>query len=501
MSKDSIFNKEKEYVVAIDLGASNGRIIMAYLEDSIFHLQEVHRFENAMRQDDGDYTWDVDAIFKNIIIGLKKISHLKIKSIGVDTWGVDYVLIGNEGQVLDKVYAYRDDRTKDSFVRLRKEIGDQKLYDKTGIQLMTFNTLYQLKAHVKQNPGVFKQTANFLMMPDFFHYKLCGIVSNEFTQFSTSQLLSAKTREIDDFLIDYIGIDKKIFPPLRISGDTLGNITEEIRSLTGLSKDVQVIVPGTHDTASSVVGSIGGENSVYISSGTWSLMGVSTDSPVINPLSFNYEFSNEGGVYKTNRLLKNIMGLWIVNQVTKEIAPHTPFDEIVAKVEESPPFKTLINPNDDIFMNPHSMVEAIQDYTRYTGQEVPQEIGEIARCIYESLALLYQKVLLELEEITGKTYTSINIVGGGSKNTFLNQLTANITERTVIAGPIETSALGNILIQMITLGLIPDVQTGKDIIKSSEKYPCYSCRKVEGLAEVQRTFNELIKCKYRKEKI
>ena len=470
-----------EVSVAIDLGASSGRLMIGWLEGERLKTQEIYRFKNKMLFDGVHQTWDLEGIFKHIIQGLKSQVGINIVSIGVDTWGVDYVLLDKTNKLLDKPYAYRDHRTDEVYTRVLDEWDNDVLYRLTGLQFMPFNTLYQLKSHTEQNPQVFKQEPTFLMIPDYFHYRLCGVKSNEFTELSTSQLLEVESRELCEEILSYINIDKNIFPPMYMPGSVLGTVTDEISKETMINSHTKVIAPCTHDTGSSVLASVGGEDSVYISSGTWALMGIVTDKPIVTDIAYQYGFSNEGGVDKSTRLLKNIAGMWIVNRVIEEIAPEKNGYEVSLIAAEHSPFITLINPNDNVFFNPNNMVETIQEYAKHTKQAVPSTLGEIIRCVYDSIALLYNIVLNELERIVNKSFNSINIIGGGCQNVLLNQITANVTRRTILAGPVETSALGNIVLQMISLGIIKDVSAGKEIIKNSESIEVYNPKHISHL--------------------
>ena len=464
----------KDCVVAIDIGASNGRLIACFLDGQALHSREMYRFKNDFVVDNGDFVWDVEQLYAHICAGLRRMDDLSIKSMGVDTWGVDYVLVDEHGQVVDKAYAYRHPRTDAEYEKVVADIGKQQIYDITGIQFMSINTLYQLKAHVHNSPDVFSRTKYMLMMPDYLHYRLCGRFCNEFTEASTSQMINYKTRAFDETLLAYLGMPATLFPPMVYAGDRLGTLNRQTQQMTGLGSDVQVIAPGSHDTSSALASAcVGDKATVYISSGTWSLMCVETDQPVVSDMAMEYNFSNEAGVYGTNMLLKNITGLWIINRVKAEMAPDESFGAIIEQAQKTAPFQTIIDPNAKDFLNPASMVEAIQSYAKRSGQSLPKTIGAFARCIYESLVLGYNKTVVELEAVTRGLYTTINIIGGGSRNSFLNQLTADITQRRVIAGPVETSSIGNAVLQMISLGWIENLPRAKEIIAQSENLVYY----------------------------
>ena len=463
----------KDCVVAIDIGASNGRLIACFLEGGALRSRKIHRFENDFADDEGDLIWDVGRLYDNICHGLTHRDGLSIKSVGVDTWGVDYVLVDERGRLLDKPFAYRDPRTDAVYEKVMADVGKREIYDITGIQFMPLNTLYQLKAHIQKNPDVFSNTKYILMMPDYLHYRLCGVFCNEFTEATTTQMINHRTKLFDEKLLAYLGIPVALFPPMVRAGDTLGALNEQTRQITGLGGDVRVIAPGSHDTASAIASFVGDSTTAYVSSGTWSLMGVETESPVVSDMAMRCDLSNEGGVYGTNTLLKNIMGMWIINRVKQEIAADESFDVIAKRARMAVPFRTIINPNAKDFLNPASMVEAIRNYAATTKQNAPKTIGAFARCIYESLALSYRKTLIELEAVTGRQYANINIIGGGSRNGFVNQITADITRRHVIAGPIETSSIGNAVLQMISLGWIENLPRAREIIAKSEDLVYY----------------------------
>ncbi len=483
-------DKRTECAVAVDLGASGGCLVAGYLEDGNLKMCELHRFENAFVHDGEHDVWPLQNLIHHIVKGLQNHSDLRIRSMGIDTWGVDYVLTDDQGLVLDKGYSYRDHRTAEVYKRSMAELGREKIYKKTGIQFLPFNTLYQLRAHVEQNPQVFQRAKHLLMLPDYFHYIFSAVFSNEFTNATTTQLMDRRAEQFDTELLSYAGVSQEIFPPMLRAGDIIGPMTDSMLDTIAADADVQIIAPGTHDTASAIAAFMGGD-AVYISSGTWSLMGVETTDPVITEASRAYNFSNEGGVHRRNCLLKNIMGMWIIHCIRDEIEGSPSFEELMLAAQKTSPFRSIINPNDERFLNPKSMVAAVQSFTQETKQIIPQTTAELIRCVYDSLALQYNKVLGELEELTARSYEKINIIGGGSRNSFLNQLTANITGREVVAGPVETTARGNLVVQMIALNWLENLQQARNIIGNSAQLSSFYPATIEGRAEAIDRFEEI----------
>jgi len=442
------------FVAAVDLGASSGRVLLAR-HDAVretLGVEEIHRFENRFEYRDGHDCWDVDNLVAQITTGLELIIDrgISLSSVGVDTWGVDYVLLDEEGRILGQAVAYRDHRTDGLIDEVAKIVPRDELYARTGIAFMQFNTIYQLVALKRENPVWLSRARSLLLMPDYLHYRLCGIQSCEYTNASTSQLLSLKTNDWDRDLLKRLDLPAHWFQPLCQPGSLIG----EWVSRSGAR--VKVIAPATHDTASAVIAApLEDEDSVYISSGTWSLMGIESRVPFNEASALAANFTNEGGADNTYRVLKNIMGLWLIQRVRDDF-PELSFADLVKEAERAEPLRYLINPNDDRFLNPPSMRQAILDFCRETEQGEPQTIGELARCVFESLAFLYRRTLEELSSFTGKSYKRIHIVGGGSQNGFLNQLCADFCQLPVHTGPVEASALGNITCQLRALGQLAD---------------------------------------------
>lgn len=442
----------KKYYLAVDIGASSGRHILGSLEDGKIVLEEVYRFENGMFDKDGTLYWDSDRLFAEIVNGLKKCKEIgKIPAtMSIDTWGVDFVLLDEFDNVLGGAVGYRDSRTEGMDEVVYRSISPEELYERTGIQKAMYNTIYQLTAVREKNPEHLEKAKTMLMTPDYYQFLLTGVKMQEYTIASTSQLLEVNSGEWDTELIDRLGLPRDIFLPPQQPGTTVGKLRHELAELVGFNLDV-VLCP-SHDTASAVLSVPAiGENTLFISSGTWSLMGVELLTANSGEAARNANFANEGGYAKRYRFLKNIMGLWIIQSVRRELAPGISYGELCADAAKES-ISSIIDCNDDRFLAPASMTKAVQDYCRETNQEVPETLSQTASVIYNSLAVCYAKTIEQLESITGVHYDSINIIGGGSNAEYLNEMTAKYTKRTVLAGPSEATATGNILSQMISAG-------------------------------------------------
>ena len=442
----------KTYYLAVDIGASSGRHILAHLEDGRMELEEIHRFPNGMVERDGENVWDVDELFAQIKLGMKKCAEAgKIPvSIGIDTWGVDFVLLDENGQRIGNAVAYRDGRTKGMDEEVYKIIPEEELYARTGIQKAIFNTIYQLMALKVKKPEQLAQAKTMLMMPDYFHYLLSGVAVTEYTNATTGQLVSPETKDWDMELIDRLGYPRQIFQKLVTPGTVLGNLTEEIQAEVGF--DCKVVAPATHDTGSAVIAvPAEGDNTLYISSGTWSLMGTELMKANCSPESKKHNLTNEGGYDYRFRYLKNIMGLWMIQSVKKEIGGALGFGEICEQASHCN-IPSIVDCNDDRFLAPANMTKEVQAACEESGQQVPEGIAEVASVIYNSLAQCYAKTIREIEEITGQKYDCIHIVGGGANADYLNRLTAEATGVPVYAGPTEATAIGNLAAQMMTGG-------------------------------------------------
>ncbi len=438
------------YYLAIDIGASSGRHILGHLNNGIMELEEVHRFSNGMIDVDGCKCWDTEMLFTEIKAGMKKCTELGKRpvSVSIDTWGVDFVLLDKDGNRLGNAVGYRDGRTKGMDAEVYKYIKEEELYARTGIQKQMYNTIYQLMAIKTKTPELLDKADVMLHTPDYYHYRLTGKKAAEYTISTTGQLVSPITKEWDYELIDLLGYPRRIFPKMQKPGTILGDLSEDVQKEVGYN--CKVIMPASHDTASAVMAVPAmGKDSIYISSGTWSLMGVELMDAICTKESAAANFANEGGYEYRYRFLKNIMGLWMIQSVRHELEDKYSYGELCEMAEAVREFPSRVDVDDDSFFAPESMIQAIQEYCRKTNQVVPTTVGELAAVVYQSLAECYGRTVKEIEAITGKTYDVINIIGGGSNADYLNQLTAECTGKTVYAGPTEATAIGNLAAQMI----------------------------------------------------
>lgn len=466
--KNCAAKPETGYYLAIDIGASSGRHILAHLEEGKMVLEEVHRFPNGMVEKDGELVWDVEELFAQIKLGMKKCAELgKIPvSVGVDTWGVDFVLLDREGSRIGNAVAYRDGRTKGMDEEVYKLIPEDELYARTGIQKAIFNTVYQLMALKTKKPEYLEKAETLLMMPDYFHYLLSGVAVTEYTEATTGQLITPDTKEWDMELIEKLGYPKRIFRKIVAPGTEIGSLADSVREEVGF--DCKVVVPATHDTGSAVLAvPTDSDDALYISSGTWSLMGTELMKADCSPESRANNLTNEGGYDYRFRYLKNIMGLWMIQSVRHELHDRYSFAELCRMAEEEQDIMSLVDANDACFLAPENMTKAVQDYCRRTGQQVPETPGETARVIYRSLAECYGQTVREIEKNTGKTYDSIHVIGGGSNAAYLNRLTAQATGKTVYAGPGEATAIGNIMAQMIKAGELTGLAAARKCVAKS----------------------------------
>ncbi|MBE7087464.1 MAG: rhamnulokinase [Clostridiales bacterium] len=453
------------YYLAIDIGASSGRHILGHVEDGVLKLEEIYRFKNGATEVNGSLLWDDKSLFENIVAGIKKCSEIgKIPyGIGIDTWGVDYALLDENDNRISEVFCYRDSRTSSIMDEVHSIASESELYERTGIQKQVFNTVYQLYCDKKS--GKLKNAKSFLMVPDYFHFLLTGVKKNEYTNASTTGLLNAKTRDWDYELIERLGYDKSLFKPLSLPGTVVGDLLPEIAKEVGFN--AKVILPATHDTASAVMAVPNENMPLYISSGTWSLMGIETLNENTTDIANKSGFTNEGGYNKSVRFLKNIMGLWMIQCIKKEYDDKYSFVDFVDHARKVTDFNSIVDVNDDSFFAPKSMITAVKDYCAKTNQQIPETVGEIVLCVYQSLAKEYKETVDQIECITGEKFDCINIVGGGCQNVLLNELTAKWTNRPVVTGPIEATATGNLLSQLLCTGEIKNLAEGKALIRRS----------------------------------
>lgn len=456
-----------KYYLAVDIGASSGRHILAHLEEGRMVLEEVHRFPNGMVEKDGENVWDVDELFAQIKLGLKKCAQLgKIPvSVGVDTWGVDFVLLDENGARIGNAVAYRDKRTNGMDEEVYKIIPEDELYARTGIQKAIFNTIYQLMALKVKKPEQLEKARTMLLMPDYFHYMLSGVAATEYTEATTGQLVSPQTKDWDMELIERLGYPKRIFQRMVTPGTVLGELTQEVQAEVGFN--CKVVEPATHDTGSAVIAvPTDSDDALYISSGTWSLMGTELAEANCSPESKLNNLTNEGGYDYRFRYLKNIMGLWMIQSVKKEIGGNLGFGEICEMASKCS-IPSIVDCNDDRFLAPDNMTEEVQAACRESGQQVPEGLAQVASVIYNSLAQCYAKTIRQIEGITGKKYDKIHIVGGGSNAEYLNRLTAQATGVPVYAGPTEATAIGNIAAQMMAAGELADLKAARACVFAS----------------------------------
>ena len=471
------------YYLAIDIGASSGRHILGHVEDGRIVLEEMYRFDNKQVHKNGHDCWDMDNLWNGILGGLKACKEAgKIpQTIGIDTWAVDFVLIDKDGNTVGDAVAYRDGRTKNADKLVNKILPAVELYARTGIQKQLFNTIYQLMALKEEHPEQLEQAQTILMIPDYFDYKLTGVMKQEYTNATSTNLVYAAAKTWDYELIEMLGLPRKLFGELSMPGTVVGNLTEEIQKEVGF--DATVILPATHDTGSAFLAvPARDDKAVYLSSGTWSLLGVENEEPICTEDSWKENFTNEGGAWYRFRYLKNIMGLWMIQSIRRElngvayVAGRTSkyadgkqwsFPDLIEAARGAADFHSIVDANDDRFLAPESMIDAIKEYCRISGQQVPETVGEIMQCVYLSLSRCYKEAILNLCKLTGKIYTSINIVGGGCQDMYLNEMTAKAVGLPVYAGPVEGTAIGNLIVQFIAAGEFNDLQAARDAIRAS----------------------------------
>ncbi|SFL66269.1 rhamnulokinase [Halanaerobium salsuginis] len=467
-------NKQLTKVLACDLGASSGRSILGKFDGEKLTLDILHKFNNNGVYLNNNFHWNTLKQFVEIKNGIRKAiqkTNHNLASIGIDTWGVDYGLLDNTGSLMSVPFHYRDQRTNKTLSKVFKNISKQELYSETGIQIMQVNTIFQLYSELKERPWLLENAKDLLFTPDLLNYFLTGNKFNEATIASTSQLLNPLQRKWSSKIFNTLNLPQSIMQQIVFPGQKIGNINSKIKDELALQKDIPIIAVGSHDTASAIAATpIVDQNSVFLSSGTWSLLGIELDKPIISAKSLQKNFTNELGVGSKVTFLKNLTGLWLIQECKrawKREGKNLSYKAINEAARKAKPFKYQIDTDHSSFINPANMPAAIKTYCKKTKQSVPEQPGEIARLIYESLAQKYKEVIQELEKLTDKKIKTINVVGGGTKSELLCQYTANITKRKVIAGPIEATAVGNILTQLIALGEIKDLKEGREIVKNS----------------------------------
>lgn len=458
----------EKHFAAIDLGATSGRVILGATDGARLHTEEIHRFANPITEVSGHCYWDLLAIYREITEGLRLIAQrgVTLTSIGIDTWGVDFAAFGRDGELLRAPYCYRDPHTEGSPEAFFERMPREELYRRTGIQIMNFNSIFQFDTLRRNTSSLFDAAGKFLFIPDALSYLLTGETVTEYTIASTAQLLDPHTRRWDATLLGLLGLAPEHFGRQVMPGERIGKLTPAVQRLTGLGP-VEVVAVAGHDTASAVA-AVPAEDPhfAYLSSGTWSLMGVETPEPVVTQESFRLNFTNEGGIGGTIRLLKNICGMWLLERCRAEW-PAASYPELIAAAECSAPFTTLINPDSPCFANPVSMTAAIRTYCEKTGQHPPGDTGAYVRCIFESLALRYRQVIGMLRTLSPVRIDRLYVIGGGARNELLNRMTADATGIPVVTGSAESTALGNLLIQARTAGIVADTVSMRALVGRS----------------------------------
>lgn len=486
--------------LAVDLGAESGRVISGKFDGRRVRLDDVHRFSNHLVPVAGTRRWDVLRIWTDIMDGLTRAAHTDgaaVTSIGVDTWGVDYVLLNKQNEILGQPYNYRDPRTKGVMEAAFTRVPKREIFATTGLQFMEINTLYQLIAMQLKDPALLAQADRFLMMPDFFHWLLCGSRVVEFTNATTTQFLNATERTWATDLLRKFEIPTNIFPQIVSPGTNLGILRDEVAQRTGLAR-VSIVAPATHDTGAAVAAvptaNTGKANWAYISSGTWSLIGVEVQQAVLTEKALALNVTNEGGVDGTYRLLKNVMGLWLVQECRRSFERRgnaLDYSTLTKLASDAAPFRSLVDPNDSTFLSPGDMATALQDYCRSRRQPVPESEGQLIRCALESLALKYRQVLRGIESLTGEKVEVLHVVGGGSKNDLLNQFTADACGIPVIAGPTEGTALGNVLLQARAAGEIGTLADLRTVVRESSELKTFEPKNAVAWDEAFSRFEKL----------
>lgn len=477
--------------IAVDLGAESGRVMAGLWNGTRLQLEEVHRFPNGPVMLGDSIRWDVLRLWSEMQNGLalagKKFGK-RIISIGVDTWGVDFVLLNKDDELLGQPYHYRDSRTRGMMARTFKKVPRAEVFQQSGLQFMELNTLYQLLAWNEHSPGLLNAAQTLLFMPDFFHWAMCGVKRAEFTIASTSQFLNPRSRNWSKRFLGKLGLPAHFLPRIVPPGTILGQLRPSLAERLGLGK-TNIVVPPSHDTASAVAGipaaHTGTTNWAYLNSGTWSLIGVELAQPVLTPRALELDLTNEGGIDFSYLLLKNIMGLWLVQQCKRTFeATGRKYDyaQLAVMARKARPFRSLISLDDARFFNPPDMVKAIQDYCRETKQPIPGTAAELVRCCYESLALKYREVLIALEELTASKIELIHVVGGGSQSAMLNQFTADACQRPVVAGPVEATAIGNLLTQARADGELSSLADMREVAGASCEVRHFKASKSSGPA-------------------
>ena len=455
--------------LAFDLGAESGRAVLGRLEAGIVRLDELHRFPNTPIAAPDSLRWDVPALWREMRHGLSLARETELSGMAVDTWGVDYALLDRQGTLLENPYHYRDARNAAAMGDALRLVPGEEIYATTGVQLMPINTIFQLFAASRQTPALIDAAHRFVMMPDLFNYWLTGEVCCEYTDASTTQLMNPRTRAWANDLMERLNLPRQLAAPIVEPGSIIGPIAADVAAGSTLA-GTPVVATASHDTASAVAAITAREGTAFISSGTWSLVGTEIDAPVLTPRAMLLNFSNEGGVAGTTRLLKNVMGLWLLQGCRRSWAERNrqfSYAELMDAAAREPGFGHLIDPDDVSFANPDDMTDAIDRFCRRTEQPVPATPGRYARAVFDSLALKYRLVIRDLQSVIEQPIDRIRVIGGGSQNVLLNQLTADATGLPVHAGPVEATALGNVAVQMLATGAAASLTEARAIIDRS----------------------------------
>jgi rhamnulokinase len=485
--------------LAADLGAESGRVVLGTIKNERLEVRELYRFPNGPVQLLGRLHWNLPGLFEEIKKGARSCvqdAGVQPESLAVDTWGVDFGLVAADGSLLGLPYAYRDPHTLGIMDEFFKRMPREEIYALTGIQFLTFNSLFQLAALVRDRSPLLEAASGLLFMPDLFHYLLTGRRSSELTIATTSQLYDPRKSGWSRELLAALGLPESLMQDIRRPGTIIGPLTAEVAEETGLSRETRVIATATHDTASAVAAvPAEGHDWAYISSGTWSLMGIESSAPIINSRTLKLNFTNEGGIEGRTRFLKNVTGLWLLHQCRRKwqggSANGPSYADLVESAEESPGFRTLIDPDAPDFLNPADMPGAIQAFARRTGQPEPDSRPAFVRCILESLALKYRYVLDQLREVSPHSIARIHVIGGGSRNGLLCRFTAEAAGLTVVAGPAEATASGNIMVQALALGVVRDPEEIRAIMRNSVKLTSYEPRSPKDWAHAYERFRNL----------
>jgi rhamnulokinase len=489
--------KDKWLYVSVDLGAGSGRVFLAGIAQGELLLEEVRRFHYPPSRRDGHLRWDLPHIFAEIKTGLREAGERAqqlgrpIRSIGVDSWGVDYGLIDAEGNLVEDPVCYRDERTAETMEQVFAQVPREEIYTRTGIQFLNFNTIFQLSAHVQE--GIPANAARLLLIPDLINFLLTGKAVTEYTNATTTQLLNAANRAWDQRLIEELNLPARLFTEIIPAGTELGPLRPELAEELNL-RGVRIVAPATHDTGSAVAGAPLEDGRAYISSGTWSLVGIELNQTLINSEVARQNFTNEGGAFDTIRFLKNVMGLWVLESCRKEWQQRglaVDYDVLLGEVEARDDFPALLYPDDARLFNPPSMRAAIAEQLAETGQTIDDQPPAIAKAILDSLALRYASVIRTIERLTGKPIKGLQIVGGGSRNTYLNQATANATGSRVLAGPVESTVIGNIIVQAVAAGRFATLAEARQYVAANVSLHSFEPQASPAWAEVARRYAEI----------